>query len=339
MLLLSIFIALYAAYNGALFIFNRLVILKIVLAPMEGVVDYTMRDLLTQIGGIDHCVTEFLRVSDSVLPAKVFRRLCPELHNAGKTPAGTPVILQLLGSDPSVLAGNARKGAKLGAPGIDLNFGCPAKTVNRSKGGAVLLDTPELVHEIVKAVRQAVPAETPVSAKMRLGNKDKSLAMENAMAIKEAGADSLAVHARTKLEGYKPPAHWEWIARIREQVDMPVVANGEVWNWDDYQRCREVSGCDTIMIGRGLIAKPDLAKVIKLHLAGEKANSFSWQEVLPFIERYLNRIEQDIAPKYVHGRIKQWLHHLQREYAEAGLLFYQVKRLKDPAEIRQVINL
>ena len=305
---------------------------------MEGVVDYTMRDLLTQVGGIDHCVTEFLRVSDSVLPAKVFRRLCPELHNEGKTPSGTPVILQLLGSDPSVLAGNARKGAKLGAPGIDLNFGCPAKTVNRSKGGAVLLDTPELVHEIVKAVREAVPEGVPVSAKMRLGNKDKSLALENAHAIADAGADSMAVHARTKLEGYKPPAHWEWIARIREAVDIPVVANGEVWNWEDYQRCREVSGCDDVMIGRGLIAKPDLAKVIKHHQLNETVSSLNWEHVLKLVEQYLVQIERDIAAKYVHGRLKQWLHHLQREYDEAGVVFEKVKKLREPSQLRVALN-
>ncbi|MCP4597081.1 tRNA-dihydrouridine synthase [Neptuniibacter sp.] len=312
--------------------------MKIILAPMEGVVDYTMRDLLTQVGGIDHCVTEFLRVSDSVLPAKVFRRLCPELHNGGKTPAGTPVILQLLGSDPSVLAGNARKGAKLGAPGIDLNFGCPAKTVNRSKGGAVLLDAPELVHEIVKAVREAVPEEVPVSAKMRLGNKDKSLALENAHAIADAGADSMAVHARTKLEGYKPPAHWEWIARIREAVNIPVVANGEVWNWEDYLRCREVSGCDDVMIGRGLIAKPDLAKVIKHHQLNETVSSLNWEHVLKLVEQYLVQIERDIAAKYVHGRLKQWLHHLQREYDEAGVVFEKVKKLREPSQLRVALN-
>lgn len=305
---------------------------------MEGVVDYTMRDLLTQVGGIDYCVTEFLRVSDSVLPAKVFRRLCPELNNGGKTISGTPVILQLLGSDPSVLAGNARKGAKIGAPGIDLNFGCPAKTVNKSKGGAVLLDTPELIYDIVKAVREAVPAEVPVSAKMRLGNKDKSLALENAHAIADAGADSMAVHARTKLEGYRPPAHWEWIARIREAVNIPVVANGEVWNWDDYQRCREVSGCDNVMIGRGLIARPDLAKAIKHHQVNEAFSSFKWNHVLKLVEIYLDRIEQDIAAKYVHGRIKQWLHHLQREYVEAEQLFQKVKKLKEPNALRAAID-
>ncbi|MGI1670919.1 MAG: tRNA-dihydrouridine synthase [Neptuniibacter sp.] len=301
---------------------------------MEGVVDYTMRDLLTQVGGIDHCVTEFLRVSDRVLPAKVFRRMCPELMNSGKTPAGVPVILQLLGSDPSVLAGNARKGAKLGAPGIDLNFGCPAKTVNKSKGGAVLLDTPELIHEIVKAVRQAVPQGVPVSAKMRLGNKDKELAIENAHAIAEAGADSLAVHARTKLEGYKPPAHWEWISRIREAVELPVIANGEVWNWQDYIRCKELSGCSDIMIGRGLVARPDLAKTIKNQMVNREIASLEWSHVLRLVLLYLNRIEQNLSAKYVHGRLKQWLFHLQREYAEASVAFEKVKTIREPSQLR-----
>ncbi len=305
---------------------------------MEGVVDYTMRDLLTQVGGIDHCVTEFLRVSDRVMPAKVFRRLCPELLNGGKTAAGVPVILQLLGNDPAVLAGNARKGAKLGAPGIDLNFGCPAKTVNKSKGGAVLLDTPELIHEIVKAVRQAVPSEVPVSAKMRLGNKDKALALENADAIATAGADSLAVHARTKLEGYRPPAHWEWIARIRESVSIPVVANGEVWSWDDYLRCRNVSGCRDVMIGRGLIAKPDLALQIKQRQTDGAVSPYVWEHVNQLVQNYLYRIEQDIAPKYVHGRLKQWLHHLKREYQEAEQLFEQVKTLRKPDELKAILG-
>lgn len=308
--------------------------MKIILAPMEGVVDYTMRDLLTQVGGIDHCVTEFLRVSDRVLPAKVFRRMCPELMNGGKTPAGVPVILQLLGSDPSVLAGNARKGAKLGAPGIDLNFGCPAKTVNKSKGGAVLLDTPELIHEIVKAVRQAVPQDVPVSAKMRLGNKDKELAIENAHAIAEAGADSLAVHARTKLEGYKPPAHWEWISRIREAVELPVIANGEVWNWQDYIRCKELSGCSDVMIGRGLVARPDLAKALKNQMVNKESTSLEWQHVLKLVLLYLNRIEQNLSAKYVHGRLKQWLFHLQREYVEASVAFEKVKTIREPSQLR-----
>ena len=135
--------------------------MKIVLAPMEGVVDATMRDMLTRIGGIDQCVTEFVRVSDQLLPARVFHRLFPELLNGGKTPAGVPVIVQLLGSDPQLMADNACRAAQLGAPGIDLNFGCPAKTVNKNRGGSILLNDPDEVFRIVQQVRKQVPSDTP----------------------------------------------------------------------------------------------------------------------------------------------------------------------------------
>jgi tRNA-dihydrouridine synthase C len=131
---------------------------RILLAPMEGVMESVMRDMLTRIGGYERCVTEFVRVSSTVLPPKVYYRLCPELKQGGRTAAGTPVYVQLLGSDPVLMAANAAVAAKLGAPGIDLNFGCPAKTVNKSRGGATLLRTPEAVYEICSAVRDATPA-------------------------------------------------------------------------------------------------------------------------------------------------------------------------------------
>ena len=94
---------------------------RILLAPMEGVMDSVMRDMLTRIGGYERCVTEFVRVSSTVLPPKVYYRLCPELKQGGRTAAGTPVYVQLLGSDPVLMAANAAVAAKLGAPGIDLN--------------------------------------------------------------------------------------------------------------------------------------------------------------------------------------------------------------------------
>lgn len=312
--------------------------MKIILAPMEGVVDAPMREILTRIGGIDQCVTEFIRVSERVLPAKVFRRVSPELFNDSRTRSGTPVILQLLGSDPRILAGNARKAVSIGARGIDLNFGCPAKTVNKSRGGAVLLNEPELVHQIVWWVRQAVPAHIPVTAKMRLGFSDKSRALENAAAIADAGACGLTVHARTKEEGYRPPAHWEWIARIREQVTIPVTANGDVWNWQDYQRCREVSGCDDVMIGRGLVAAPDLGLRIKAWQRGEDPEHLSWSAMLLLLQQFLEMVEQQLAPKYVHGRIKQWLKMMSREYPEAMPLLQQMRTLKQVVEVRQFLQ-
>ena len=129
-------------------------LMRIFLAPMEGVVDYTMRDMLTRLGGFDRCVTEFVRITEQKLPARVFYRYCPELHTGGKTPAGTPVYVQLLGGDPDYMALNARTAERVGAPGIDLNFGCPSKTVNRNDGGSTLLREPQRVHNIVRSVRE-----------------------------------------------------------------------------------------------------------------------------------------------------------------------------------------
>ena len=117
--------------------------MHITLAPMQGVVDHLMRDMLTQIGGYDLCVTEFVRVVDQLMPNRVFYRLCPELKSEGRTPSGTPVKVQLLGQDPNWLAENAVRAVNLGSHGVDLNFGCPAKTVNKNKGGAILLREPQ----------------------------------------------------------------------------------------------------------------------------------------------------------------------------------------------------
>ena len=115
---------------------------------MEGVIDHTMRQLLTEQGGYDRCVTEFVRVTNQLLPERVFLRYCQELASGGKTKSGTPVYVQLLGGQPSVMAENGQRVAEMGAPGIDINFGCPAKMVNRNDGGSVILREPERVFAI-----------------------------------------------------------------------------------------------------------------------------------------------------------------------------------------------
>ena len=158
----------------------------LLLAPMEGMLDHTLRDILTRVGGIDRCVSEFIRISGTLLPERAFLRIVPELRHGGRTRSGVPVRAQLLGSDPVSLAENAARLATLGPHGIDLNFGCPAKIVNRHGGGATLLDDPERVAAIVAAVRRAVPREMPVSAKMRLGHRDDALMLDNARGIAAA---------------------------------------------------------------------------------------------------------------------------------------------------------
>ena len=303
----------------------------LLLAPMEGVLDHSLRDVLTRFGGIDRCVSEFIRVTDQLLPARVFVRLMPELRHGSRTPAGVPVRAQFLGSDPECLADNAAALARLRPDGIDLNFGCPAKTVNRHRGGAVLLDEPELVHRIVRAVRRAVPAEIPVSAKMRLGHQDTHHMLDCALAISSAGASELVVHARTKVQGYRPPAHWHLIAEIRRAVAVPVVANGEVWTVQDAQDCMAQSGCDALMLGRGQVSHPGLA----LALRGQATPS--WQQVLDGLQLYGQLIAPRVAARHRGGRIKQWLNMLRRHYPQAQAAYEQVRGVADAAALDQIL--
>ncbi|MFI5444929.1 tRNA dihydrouridine synthase [Polaromonas sp. UC242_47] len=306
--------------------------MTILLAPMEGLLDFVLRDILTRAGGIDRCVSEFIRITDQLLPERVFTRIVPELHNGGRTLAGVPVRAQLLGSDPVCLAENAARLAAMGPAGIDLNFGCPAKVVNRHGGGAALLQEPETIAAIVAAVRRAVPAHMPVSAKMRLGFNDDSKAVECALAMAENGADELVVHARTKLQAYRPPAYWERIADIRAAVAIPVVANGEIWTVDDARRCREASGCDMLMIGRGAVADPGLGLAIKASLRGAQ-DGMSWPALVPLLAEFWQVVCTRLDARSRPGRLKQWLNFLRRRFPEAETAYQALKTINDPAQI------
>ena len=303
----------------------------ILLAPMEGLLDHSLRDVITRVGGVDRCVSEFIRITDQLLPERVFTRVVPELLTGGRTATGTPVRPQLLGSDPVCLAENAARLASLRPEGIDLNFGCPAPTVNRHRGGAVLLDEPELVHAIVSAVRRAVPAWLPISAKMRLGHRDESRMLECAHAIASAGAAELVVHARTKVHGYRPPAYWERIAEIRSAVTIRVVANGEVWTVDDAQRCLAISGCDALMLGRGIVADPGLA------LALRGVHAPLWSDLLPLLAHFWQRIAGHVAPRHRSGRLKQWLNLLRRRHPQAQQAWDAVRITNDPVAVGQIL--
>lgn len=302
--------------------------MKLILAPMEGLTDPIMRDVLTHTGSFDWCVTEFIRVTESVLPDHVYYSFCPELKTGGKTAAGTPVHVQFLGNHPEMLAANAIRAVELGAPAIDLNFGCPAKTVNRHRGGAILLDEPDVVHTLVKAVRDAVPQHIPVSAKMRLGYLDEDHTLDNALAIEDAGASWLTVHARTKADGYTPPAYWEKIQPIQQQLNINVIANGEIWSNDDAKACQAQSHCQDLMIGRGAVTTPDLTLCIRNN---QTTPVLSWQDL---IELQLRFIHGDFKTEIgMVGRYKQWLGMMSKAYPEAKNLWNDVKRLKSLEEI------
>lgn len=308
--------------------------MRVLLAPMEGVLDSLVRELLTEVNDYDLCITEFVRVVDQLLPAKVFHRLCPELHNHSRTPSGTLVRVQLLGQYPQWLAENAVRAVELGSYGVDLNCGCPSKMVNGSGGGATLLKDPELIYQGAKAMREAVPAHLPVTVKVRLGWDSGDKRFEIADAVQQAGATELVVHGRTKEDGYRAECiNWQAIGEIRRRLSIPVVANGEIWDWQSAQDCMAATGCDAVMIGRGALNIPNLSRVVKYN-----APRMPWPEVMTLLQKYSRLEKQGDTGLYHVARIKQWLGYLRKEYEEASGLFTTIRTLGDSASIAQAID-
>ena len=311
------------------------------LAPMEGLTDPLMRQILTQIATdlgrpYDWSVSEFIRVTQHVLPAHVFYKYVPELHHDAKTASGTPIHIQLLGSEAQLIAENAAYACELGAPAIDINFGCPAKTVNSHRGGSVLLDEPEVMYDIISAVRQAVPAHIPVSAKIRLGYTDTSRMDDIKAAIAASGADWLTIHARTKTQGYKPPAYWDKIQSFNT-LDIPVIANGEIWNSEQAQNCMAQSGTTHLMLGRGAVTRPDLiAQVDANNNDTETLKAFAWQDLITHQIKFLEgAAKSDVV---LVGRYKQWLAMLTKGYSEAKIVWNDIKREKNKAVIIKALQ-
>jgi len=326
--------------------------IKLYLAPMEGVTDWIMRDILTQLGGIDFCVTEFLRVTKTLHPHKIFYRHCPELLSGSKTSAGVPVYFQLLGGEPNPLASNAQRAAELGAAGIDLNFGCPAKIVNRHDGGAVLLKSPCRLFDITKQVRQSVPQNIPVSGKIRLGFEDPTLLVENALALQEAGASWITVHCRTKVQGYRPPAHWHYLSQLKEHITIPVIANGDIDSLQNFYACKEITGSNSFMIGRASLSDPFLFNKIKKSFIGNSqqknssgeftqdlfSQSQEWGEIEKLISHFYLYCEHHINGYFATSRTKQWLKYLLLKKPESIELFNKIKIYKNPAEFHFHLN-
>lgn len=282
----------------------------VVLAPMDGVTDAPMREYLGTCGSFSFCVSEFVRVSQEVLPPKAFRHAVPELLSGGTTRSGLPVQVQLLGGDAGRMAGSAESALRAGATSIDINFGCPAPVVNRHDGGASLLRSPCRIREVVQAVRSAVPEDVPVSAKLRLGWDSIDDVHCNVEAAVEGGATWITLHARTRTQGYRPPVFWSHVGAVREKSPVPVVVNGDIWSESDFVRCREASGCEHYMIGRGALGNPALATAIARAL-GNLVEGWEWRSWGILFRGYLAvmGVEGDIGPIGRHGlfRLKQWI--------------------------------
>ncbi len=302
---------------------------------MEGLADVHLRRLLTAQGGFDWVVSEFLRVVDHAYSSKVFYAVCPELQTGGRTACGTPVRMQLLGSNEEAMAANAVTAVALGSHGIDINFGCPSKTVNRRNGGASMLREPDSLYRVVNSIRRALPMNVTVSAKMRLGYDDVSLMLENALAIESAGADELTVHARTRQQGYAPPAHWDELAKIRHAIDIPLIANGDIWTVADYHACVAVSGTPDVMLGRGAIRCPDLASRIRQ----KEMTETQWQVVRQLLLEFWFDIRSVMPERDCAGRLKQWVNHLRKAHPDAETLWQLIKTEQQCRELDRLVSI
>ena len=295
----------------------------LILAPMQGMTDAPMRAVQAESGAFTFAVAEFLRISQDAPSPKHFLRHVPELRprpepgqpgpcQNGLAERPLPVQVQILGGHAGRMAEGAAAACDAGARAIDINFGCPAPTVNRHDGGATLLKHPKRIREIVTAVRKALPPEVPVSAKLRLGWESRDDIFENAEMAAEGGAAWLTIHGRTRIAGYRPPAYWNPIGQVRERLPIPVVANGDLWSLEDFRRCREETGCDHFMLGRGALADPRLPYRVAADLGlvprqAEPDTAFDWAAQIGRLAAFME--ESDIkAPRFILGRLKQWLY-------------------------------
>jgi tRNA-dihydrouridine synthase C len=267
------------------------------LAPMEGVTEPCFRDLVLarnppdRLGG---AFTEFVRVVSQPLPARLLRQhLGPRRFEA-------PVGLQLMGSNPEALAETARRAAEIGAPLVDLNFGCPAKGAIAGCAGSALLREPRAVEAIVAACARAA-GEVPVTAKIRAGYDDDRALEDLARAVEAGGAAMLTVHCRTRAEAYQDEVDWDRLARAAAAVGIPVCGNGGIRDHADLERMRAETGCALSMAGRSALGDPWVFSGV------QSTPADAARFLLDYAEELL--AQSSAGPRGAAGRVKQLLRH------------------------------
>ena len=231
-----------------------------VLAPMAGVTDTVFRRFIKNLGGCGLIMTEFTSADGLLRDQRVRGRYLHFYEDEH------PVSAQLFGSSPSVLADAARLVEDLGFDLVDLNLGCPAKKIVKCNGGSGLLRDLPLIRQIFEAVRAAV--KIPFTVKFRAGwNDDEIVCVELARMAESCGLGAVALHARTREQGYSGNARWEWIASVKQAVKIPVIGNGDIRSPEDACAVVAQTGCDAVMIGRMAPANPWIFRQIEQYVS------------------------------------------------------------------------
>ena len=235
---------------------------QLALAPMAGVTDNAFRQICSELGaGLTY--TELVSSKALCYQDKKSRELLALF------PGESPCCAQIFGSDPVCMAEAAQIAAEVsGATFIDINMGCPVGKVVKSGDGSALMRDPEKAGRVAEAVVKASPV--PVTAKIRRGwDKGSINAVEVAQVLEAAGVSAIAVHGRTRAQMYAGQADWTTIREVKEAVGVPVIANGDIFSWEDVLRILKFTGADMAMVGRGVFGNPWIFQQARAALAGE----------------------------------------------------------------------
>jgi tRNA-dihydrouridine synthase B len=270
-----------------------------VLAPMAGVTDTVFRRFIRDLGGCGLIMTEFTS-ADGVLrgkdqKAKRYLHYYEDEH---------PISAQLFGSDPKVMADAARMVEDLGFDLVDLNLGCPAKKVVKCNGGSGLLRDLPAIGKIFEAVRAAI--KIPFTVKFRAGWDDANIVcVELAKMAEDCGLCAVALHARTREQGYSGAARWEWITAVKQAVRIPVIGNGDVRSPEDACAIVAQTGCDAVMIGRMAPANPWIFRQIEQYTASGCYEAPAEADRYQMIRTYFQMLIEEALPDAV-GKMKQF---------------------------------
>ena len=268
---------------------------KVILAPMAGVTDRAYREVCMQYGA-DMCFTEMVSIKGLFYKDKKTAGLL-EVSDLEQ-----PVFAQIFGHEPEIYKTVAASAASFGAMGIDINCGCPANKIIGNADGGALMKTPQLIYDIVRAVKDN--CDLPVSVKIRKGWDDVSVnAVEVAKLAEKAGACHITVHGRTVKQEYRGQADWSVIRDVVNAVNIPVIGNGDIKTPEDAKNMLEQTGCDAVMIGRGILGNPFLLKRVKHYLS--KGEILPEPEKEEIIETALKHIEKIVEYKGEYVGIRE----------------------------------